>query len=286
MQMLAREQWVIEPRGAGLVGRLREVWRARSLIPFFAHRSAEQIISRTVLGFLWLILRPAAPAAVMIVVFGFFANLRAGVSVPYVIFFLYGLTAWSAFEGPLTWGTRSLFRNRPLLTKIYFPRMLVPLAGVYPGLIEFAVHLGFLALALAAFAIFKGEFYVSAGWGLIVAAIALTLSFLLALGVSLFTSLWDYSARDTRYTLQIGLRFLLYICPVIYPAEQIPPQYHAIYFLNPLAGIIQCFRAAMLGDVGAAPLGALLYAACFVGALLLAGMIYFFSTESEWIDRA
>jgi lipopolysaccharide transport system permease protein len=286
MQTLTRDQWVIEPRGAGLAGRLIEVWRARSLIPFFAHRSAEQIISRTALGFLWLVLRPAVPAAVMIIVFGFFANLRAGVNIPYVIFFLYGLTAWSAFEGPLTWGTRSLFRNRPLLAKIYFPRMLVPLAGVYPGLVEFAVHIGFLALALASFAIFRGEFYVAAGWGLIIAAAALALSFLLALGVSLFTSLWDYSARDTRYTLQIGLRFLLYVCPVIYPAEHIPAQYRAIYFLNPLAGIIQSFRAAMLGDLGAVPIGALLYATFFVGALLLAGMIYFFSTESDWIDRA
>lgn len=286
MRTLARDQWIIEPRGAGLAGRLVEVWRARSLIPFFAHRSAEQIVSRTALGVLWLVLRPAVPAAVMIVVFGFFANLRAGVTIPYVVFFLYGMTAWSAFEGCLTWGTRSLFRNRPLLTKIYFPRMLVPLAGTFPGVIEFAVHAGFLVLALAGFYIFRGELYITFGWGLVVAGAALLLSFLLALGVSLFTSLWDYSARDTRYTLQIGLRFLLYLCPVIYPQSNIPEHYRTAYFLNPLAGVIESFRAAMLGDMEAVPIGALAYSACFIVAVLFAGILYFFTTESAWIDRA
>lgn len=286
MQTLSGEYWVIEPRGAGLAGRIVEVWRARSLIPFFAHRSAEQIISRTALGFLWLVLRPAVPAAVMIVVFGFFANLRAGISIPYVIFFLYGMTVWSAFEGPLIWATRSLYRNRPLLSKIYFPRMLAPLAGTFPGLIEFAVHFGFLVLALACYALFKGEFYVFWGWGLVIAACALALSFFFAVGISLFTSLWDYSARDTRYTLQIGLRFLLYLCPIIYPQTHIPEQYRALYFLNPLAGVIGSFRAAMLGNLSDVPIGALVYSAVFIFALLLAGMIYFFATESDWIDRA
>lgn len=286
MQVQTRDQWVIEPRGAGLAGRLIEIWRARSLIPFFAHRSAEQIISRTVLGVMWLVLRPAVPMAVMIVVFGFFANLRAGVDIPYVVFFLYGMTAWSAFEGPLTWGTRSLFRNRPLLSKIYFPRLLVPLAGTFPGLVEFAVHAGLLVLALIAYAMFKGEFYIAWGWGLAIGLIALALAFLLALGVSFFTSLWDYSARDTRYTLQIGLRFLLYMCPVIYPQTHIPEGYRTAYFINPLAGIIESFRASMLGDLSSVPYGALVYSACFVCALLLFGMAYFFATESDWIDRA
>lgn len=285
MRALAREHWVIEPRGAGLLGRLVEVWRARSLIPFFAHRSAEQIISRTVLGFLWLILRPAVPAAVMIVVFGFFANLRAGVKIPYVVFFLYGSTAWSAFEGCLIWATRSLYRNRPLLTKIYFPRLLVPIAGTFPGLVEFGVQAGFLILALAYFSIFQDKNYIAFGWGLIIAALALLLSFLLAVGVSFFTSLWDYSARDTRYTLQIGLRFLLYLCPVIYPPANIPEQYRDAYFLNPLVGIIETFRLAMLGDIANAPLGGFIYSACFTLTLLLAGMIYFFTTEATWIDR-
>lgn len=285
MQLIRNQQWVIEPRGAGVSGRLLEVWRARSLLPFFAHRSAEQIISRTILGFFWLILRPAVPVAVMTVVFGFLANLRAAVNIPYVVFFLYGVTAWSAFDGCLIWATRSLFNNRSLLTKIYFPRMLVPLAGTFPGVMEFVVHLGFLALTIAFFALADGEVYIVWGWGLLVGAAALTLPFLTAVGASLFTSLWDYNARDTRYTIQIVLRFLLYLCPVIYPATNIPEQYRVFYFINPLAGAIESFRAAMLGDLENAPIGALIYSACFVGALLFAGVVYFFATESEWLDR-
>ncbi len=286
MQLTANEQWVIEPRGAGLSGRVLEVWRARSLLPFFAQRAAEMIISRTILGFFWLILRPAVPIAVMTIVFGFLANLRDAVDVPYVIFFLYGMTAWSAFDGCLIWGTRSLYANRSLLTKIYFPRMLAPLAGTFPGIMELFVHLGFLALVLAYFFIFKHEAYVAWGWGLLIAIAALALSFLMSIGACLFTSLWDYSARDTRYTIQIILRFLLYLCPVIYPAANIPEKFHIYYFANPLAGIIESFRYAMLGDLANLPFGALAYSTCFVTVLVFSGMIYFFTTESAWIDRA
>lgn len=286
MQLVRNDHWVIEPRGAGLGGRLLEVWRARALLPFFAHRSAEQIISRTILGFFWLILRPAVPVAVMVIVFGFLANLRRTVDIPYVVFFLYGMTAWSAFDGCLIWATRSLFNNRSLLTKIYFPRMLAPLAGTFPGLMEFVVHLGFLTLMLAYFALVKHEFYIVWGWGLLIGAAALFLSFLLSVGASLFTSLWDYNARDTRYTIQIVLRFLLYVCPVIYPASNIPEQYRAFYYVNPLAATIESFRTGMTGDLAHVPFGALIYAACFVAALLFAGVVYFFITESEWIDRA
>lgn len=286
MRSLRNHYWVIEPRGAGLSGRILEVWRARSLLPFFAHRAAEMIISRTALGFLWLILRPAVPVAVMTIVFGFLANLREVVAIPYVLFFLYGMTAWSAFDGCLIWGTRSLYANRSLLTKIYFPRMLAPLAGTFPGIMEFIVHLGFLILALTYFYVFKHETYFALGWGLIIAFAALMLSFLLAVGAALFTSLWDYSARDTRYTIQIGLRFLLYVCPVIYPSANIPEQYRVYYFVNPLAGIIETFRYAMLGEFENLPIGAFAYSATFVAVLLFAGMIYFFATESAWIDRA
>jgi len=277
---------VIEPQGLSLVARIIEAWRARSLLVFFGHRAAEQIVSRTLLGYLWLVLRPGIPAAVMVFVFGFLIQVDTAVETPYLIFFLLGLTAWNAFDSLLIWGTRGLYFNRSLLSKMYFPRLLVPIASMFPGIMEFAIHAVFLIVALVGYVVLRGEYHAIFSIGVIWAAGALAAAFALATGLCLFTSLWDYQARDTRYTISVISRFLLYLTPVIYPSTNIPEAYRVYYFVNPIAGIVETFRYGVLGRLDLIPVGAFAYSCGFAALALLAGLIYFSIVESSVIDRA
>lgn len=278
-------EWTIEPRATGILPALAEAWRARSLLVYFAHRSAQQIIGQTVLGFAWLILRPAITLAVLGFLFGYIMSQSRAADIPYLVHLLYGMALWSCFDAPLIWATRGLNRNRALLKKLYFPRLVVPLASTFPGLIDWIVHMAFLALALLFYVVTTGQLYIALSLGTLAAIGALLMAFSLAVGVCLFTALWDYRARDTRYTLASITRFLLYATPVLYPASSVPPQFMPYYYINPMAGLVETFRYGMLGRVADIPWWAFGWSAAFALTVLICGTIYFCTHENAIIDR-
>ena len=278
-----RQTWVIEPSRVGLWAYLREFWRYRRITWFFCGRTLKKMYQRTFLGRFWILLRPLAPLAISTLIFGGLLGVPSD-GVPYFLFFLAGSTPWVLFEQSLMWVTRSLEMNRGLVKKVYFPRLVVPVAGVTPGLVYFAVYITILAGTLVYFLATEERWYLVVGPGLLWAAAAVCLCVVFAIAVGLWTSVWAARARDVRFTLRYVLRFWFYLTPVIYPLSQVPEQYRDWIFLNPMAVIVETFKWGILGIGDLYPRGF----GVSIGVILIilvGGLRYFTQVESASVDR-
>lgn len=276
-------RWVIEPRRPGIASRLAELWRGRTLFGFFARRALAKAYRRTVLGWLWLLIRPLAGVAAATLVFGHVVRVDTG-PVPYFLFFLVGTSAWMLFEGSLTWVTRSLEINRKLLKRHYFPRIIVPVATLAPALVEFAIHLALIGGAGLLYAWRAGESHLRAGWPLAAALAAVALQLAIALGMGLFTAIFETKARDVRLVLGYALRPLYLLTPVIYPLKDVPEGWRWLAELNPLAVAVETFRFGILGT-GELRAGSLaIFGAVALGALMV-GLVFFDRAEASAVDQ-
>jgi lipopolysaccharide transport system permease protein len=241
---VSSEAWVIEPRREGLPARLRDVWRYRRLMRFFAVRTLQKLYANTVLGWAWLFIRPLVPLLVNTLIFS--GVLRVGShGIPYFLFLTTGNTIWEFFASGLTWGTRSLELNRGFMSKVYVPRLIMPVAAMAPSYLYLGVNLAVLALAIVYYKVTSGVTYLAPmnlGWAL--AAFALTI--VLALGISLWTSVLALHARDVRFTLGYVLGFWVFLTPVMYPLN-VPDKWQWAISLNPMAAIVNAFKYGVLG---------------------------------------
>jgi len=273
---------VIEPRQHGSGVRLRELWTSRKLLRFFARRALEKRYARTVLGKAWLIIRPALDVGSKALIFGGLLQAPSN-GVPYVLFFVCGMGIWHLFDRSVYWATRGMELNRSLLKKLYFPRILLPIASAVPGFVEFAVYVGFMALALAGYALVDGTLYLQLGPDLLAVLGAMALAILLALGLGLWTSVLGARTRDVRFSLRYGLGFWFFLTPVIYPISDVPPPYDTIAMVNPMAPVVELFRFGLI-DAGEVLPGGLVYCSVLVLVVLVSGLWFFSRAEAAAVD--
>ena len=277
------QKWVIEPVRLGFVARAEELWRYRRILWFFAVRAIKDPYEGTTLGMFWLFARPLMPIAISSVIFGRLLDVPSE-GFPYFLFFLTGMSTWRIFERATLWVTRSLEQQRGLIKKVYFPRLAAPISSVAPAVTEYLVLLGLL-LVVAGFYWWKdGVLYLRVGLPMLAAFGAILLTVLLSVSAGLWTAIWQVRHRETKYSLRYALQFWMYATPVIYPLSAIPPEYRFVFYLNPMAPLVEMYKWGMLG-AGTAPGWGLVSSVAITLAIGAGGLAYFTRSEAVSVDR-
>jgi lipopolysaccharide transport system permease protein len=254
----------------------RDVWRFRELLFFLAWRDVLVRYKQTAVGIAWVVIRPFLVMLVFTFVFSRIARLPAEGSAPYPVMVLAGLLPWQFFATAMSEASASLIGNANLITKVYFPRIIVPVGSVITSIIDFLVTLGLLALVMTYYG-------VPATWRILFIPALVVLMFISALGAGLWLAALNVKYRDFRYIVPFIVQFGLYVSPVGFSSRVITGQLQWIYALNPMVGVIDGFRWALLaeGDLNGRSLA--LSAAVSLGILAL-GIRYFRQTERSFAD--
>jgi lipopolysaccharide transport system permease protein len=242
---------------------------------FLAWRDLKVRYKQTALGAAWAVIQPLSTMIVFSVFFGYLARVPSD-GMPYPVFAYAGLLPWSLFAHALHESSNSLINNQNLITKVYFPRLIVPLAPLFVGLVDFGISLLVLALMLLWYGITPT-----------VGVLALPLFTLLALATALAVGVWlsalNVQYRDVRYTIPFLSQLWLFATPVAYPSSLLPEPWRSLYGLNPMAGVVEGFRWALLGRM-AVPGPLIAVSAAAVLALLIGGLWYFSRVEQAFAD--
>jgi lipopolysaccharide transport system permease protein len=266
----------IEPPRGLLELRLREVWAYRELLYFFVWRDVKIRYKQTAIGVLWVVLQPVLNMLVFTLFFGRLAKLPSD-GLPYPVFYFAALVPWTYFAYALQTTTNVVVDNQHLITKVYFPRLILPISTALSGLVDFSI--GFVVLA-----IFTVAYGIRPTLAALWLPVLLSLAVLTALGVGLWMSALNALYRDVRYVVPFVISFWMFASPVAYASSLVPARWRWLYGLNPMAGVIDGFRWAITGR-GRAP-GLLVLASSFAVALVLLGGLFFFNRmESTVADR-
>jgi homopolymeric O-antigen transport system permease protein len=259
-------------RGLGI----QELWRNRAVVGFLVRRDLKVRYAQTALGALWALFQPLAPMLVFTVVFGVLAKVPSD-GAPYLLFSLTGLVAWTYFATAVLGATTSLITNSELVTKVYVPRLAIPLAPLLGALVDLAIGLALLGALLV---IRRVTPLPSA---IVLAPLLLVLLVATAAGAGYWLAALTARFRDVKHVTPVLLQVLMYASPVVYPTSLIPPQYRPLYALNPMVGVIEGLRAVLLRTTVAD--GRIIGVSCAVSAtLLLSGVLYFRRTERLFAD--
>ena len=249
----------IEPRKRWAALNLRDLWACRELLYFLMWRDIKVRYKQTVLGAAWAIIQPLVTMLIFTYFFGKLARVPTD-GVPYPIFFYTGLLLWTFFSNGVTNGANSLIGNSNLITKVYFPRLIIPSAAVGAGLLDFAIA----SVLLIGLLIYYG-FSASLCYLMVFPLVLLTTLF--ALGVGIWLSALNVKYRDVRYALPFLIQIWMFLSPIIYPSSMVPPEWRWVLSLNPLTGLVESFRAALFGrDL---PWLALAYSGAFTLVMLV-----------------
>lgn len=251
-----------------------ELWRYRELLVFHAIRDIKVRYKQTALGAAWAILQPVLTMVVFSIFFGQLAGIQSD-GLPYPIYSFCALLPWQLFVFALTQSSNSLVENAQLLTKVYFPRLIIPLASVLAGLVDFAIA----SVVLVGLMFYYG---ISPGWEIWTLPLFTLLAVATALAVGLWLSALNVKYRDVRYTIPFLAQFWLFITPVAYPSTLVPDKWQAIYGMNPMVGVVDGFRWALLGKAPPGPMLAVSVIA--TGVLLVGGLFYFRRMEKCFAD--
>ncbi|HLL73875.1 MAG TPA: ABC transporter permease [Pyrinomonadaceae bacterium] len=260
----------VRPQGSGPAFDLRELWDFRELLYFLTWRDLKVRYKQTVLGIAWVIVQPVLTMLAFTVFFNRLGGFRSE-GMPYPLFAYAGLLLWTFFSNAVIYGTNSLIQNSNLVTKVYFPRMFIPAAAVAAGLVDLAVA----SVVLFALALY---YEVALGWSLLLLPIFVALTVLLATAVGLLASASTVRYRDLKHALPFLIQLWLFASPVIYSSSAIPARWRWVYFANPLAGIIDGFRAALMGHAFDWPA---VGAAAAITLVLLSVSLYLFRRIEE-----
>jgi len=230
----------IRSEEAGVQLNLGELWRYRELLYFLTLRDIKVRYKQTLMGVAWVIIQPLLTMLLFTLVFNRFVKLNAG-SLPYPLFALSGLLLWLFFANGVTNSTHSLVSNANLITKVYFPRMFIPAASIAAGLVDLAVAF----LLLIPVAIYYG---VGVHASLLLLPLFVLLMAILALGIGFLAAASTVKYRDLRHALPFIIQLWMFASPVIYPVSIVPPRWRWVVTINPVAGIIEGFRAALTGQ--------------------------------------
>lgn len=265
----------IEPSRGWISLRLHELWEYRELLYFLAWRDIKIRYKQTVLGAAWAIIQPFFTMIVFSIFFGRLAGIPSD-GVPYPIFSFAALVPWTFFANSLNQASNSLVNSATLIQKVYFPRLAVPIASVFSGLVDFVLAF----LILIGMMLYYGMFpSLSALW----LPVFFLLAFVTSLGVGLWLSALNVRFRDIRYTVPFLIQFWMFSTPVAYPSSLLSEPWRTLYGINPMVGVIEGFRWGLL-DTNTAP-GPIIVVSSFVAiAILLGGAFYFRRVEKTFAD--
>jgi lipopolysaccharide transport system permease protein len=266
---------VIEPRRGVARLNLRELWAYRELMYFLVWKDLKVRYKQAALGAAWAIIQPVMTMVVFSVVFGRLGKIPSD-GIPYPVFAFTALLPWQLFAHAITESGNSLVASQNLITKVYFPRLLIPIAGVISGLVDFAIGFAVLLAMMWFYGITPG-----------IAVVTLPLFLLLALATALAAGLWlsslNVKYRDVRHTIPFLTQFWMFATPVAYSSTLVPAKWRALLGLNPMTGVVEGFRWALLGTAHA-PLPLLAISSAVVLVLLAGGLVYFRRTEATFAD--
>lgn len=254
----------------------RDVWHFRELFYFLSWRDILVRYKQTVIGVLWAIIRPVLTAVVFAFVFGKLAKLPSA-GVPYIILVFAGMLPWQFFAAALTEASNSLIGNANMISKIYFPRIIVPGAAMIVALIDFLISLGILAILMAGYQILPT-------WRLLFIPAFITVAFFAAFGAGLWLAALNVKYRDFRYILPFIVQIGLYISPVGFSSKIVPENWKAVYSLNPMVGVIDGFRWAITGAQSDIWWPGFVISNAIVMVLAVSGLAYFRRTERAFAD--
>jgi lipopolysaccharide transport system permease protein len=269
------EGW-IENRPAGGLRwpDLHELWAYRELAAFLALRDLKVRYKQAVFGAAWAILQPLAGVVVFTIVFRRFARVPSD-GIPYPVFALVGLSVWSYTSTSVTRATQGLVSNAALVTKVYFPRLLAPIAAVMPALPD-------LLLSLLTLAVFLPIYHVSPTAAILTTPAWLVLLVAASLGVGLWLGTLNVTYRDVNQAIALLIQLWMFVSPVAYPSSSVPERWRIVYFLNPMAGTVEGFRWALIGLPWPGPPVFVSIASTLV--LLVTGLVYFERAERRFAD--
>lgn len=253
----------------------RELREYQDLFYFLVWRDIKVRYAQSVLGIGWAIIQPIVYMLAFSLVFGKFVGVQSD-GIPYPIFSLAGLIPWTYFSGSLSGATGSVPSAQNLISKIYFPRIILPLASVFGKVIDFGISLLILGLLMAYYGIVPG-------WGILLLPMLLIVLMMTAAGLGMWLTSLSVQYRDVAYAQGFLIQILLYATPVVYPASLIPESNRLIYGLNPLVGIIESFRAAVLGHKPI-PWDLLGVGTAMALVIFVTGVLYFKRMERNFAD--
>ena len=252
-----------------------ELWDYRELLYFFVWRDIKVRYKQTAIGAAWAVLQPFLTMLVFSLFFGRLAHIPSQ-GLPYPIFYYSALLPWMYFAAALQNATNTIVENQRLITKVYFPRLVLPFSSVLSGLVDFGISL----LMYVAMMFYYG---IRPGWALFMLPVFLLLSVLTALGVGLWLSALNAIYRDVRYVVPFLVQFWMFASPVAYPSSLVPAKWRWLYGLNPMAGVIEGFRWSLTGH-GDPPGRLMLVSTAVVVVVLLSGVGYFQKMETTVAD--
>lgn len=266
---------IIKPSTGWSALNLRDLWLYRELIFFMTWRDLKVRYKQTLLGAGWAILQPFLTMVVFSIFFGSLANVPSD-GVPYPIFSYTALIPWTLFSKALQDASRSLVQSSHMITKVYFPRMILPLSSVLAGVVDFLIAF----LVLIGMMVFYGIFPTSNIWLL---PLFILLALVTAVGVGLWLSALNVLYRDINYVLPFLTQLWMFLTPIAYPSSMVPRQFQTLYALNPMAGVVEGFRWVLLGS-GQPPGVMTLVSGLAAMVLLISGMFYFRRMERLFAD--
>jgi lipopolysaccharide transport system permease protein len=255
----------------------KDLWRFRELFYILSWRDIKVRYKQTVIGAAWAIIRPLLTMIVFAFVFGKVAKLPSEGNAPYALMVFAGLLPWQFFSSSLTEASNSLIGNTNLITKVYFPRLIIPASAVITSFVDFAISFGLLVLMMIGY-------QYTPSWQIVFLPIFLLLAFMTSFGVSLYLTALNVKYRDFRYIIPFIVQFGLYVSPVGFSSTIVPDQWRFLYACNPMVSVIDGFRWCILGEANLQ--WDMLAISMVVTALfLLIGIRYFRKTEKSFADN-
>jgi lipopolysaccharide transport system permease protein len=271
----AQHARTIEPSKGWAPLRLDRIWRYRELLYFLAWRDIKVRYKQTALGAAWAILQPALTMAIFAVIFGHVVGVKTG-DVPYPLFVFSALIPWTLFSYALTQSSNSLVENANLISKVAFPRLVIPISASLAGLVDFAISFCVLLLLLLAYRHVPGP-------GIIFLPLFVLLALAAALAVGIWLSALNVQYRDVRYTIPFLAQIWLYVTPIAYPMSMVHGGLKVVLALNPMTGVVEGFRWALL-RTGQLDVQSLAISSAVTAVALVSGLYYFRRMEQTFAD--
>lgn len=270
----SKELTVIEPESGWMRLDLREIWKYRDLLQLMVWRQISARYRQSVLGIGWAIFRPLISAMIFTLVFSLLV--RVETEIPYPIFAFSALIPWMYFSASLSAVTNSVAAAQSVLTKVYFPKTILPIAAVCPGLVEVLIQLVILALFMLWYGFIPS-------WRILFLPAFISLAVLTAFGFGIWLTALNVKYRDVGMAVPFLLQIWMYLCPIVYPVSIVPERFLGWYSLNPMVGVIEGFRWSVLGT--ASPQWVSIFISMVVMVvILISGLYYFRRVESRFAD--
>lgn len=267
---------MIRPTRGWMAVNWQELWAYRELLYFLVWRDIKVRYKQTVLGVLWVIIQPLFMALIFTFIFGRLAGITVP-GVPFLLFAFASLLPWNLFTKGLSEGSTSLVANERLVTKVYFPRLLLPASSVAAGLVDFTIGLVVLGGLMVYFQVVPSLALVAFPAFVLATVVA-------AIGTGFLLSAVDARYRDVRHTLPFLTMFLLFATPIFYPLSFVPDAWRWVYALNPMVGVVEGFRWTLLGSSYVTDGGVIAISLSVVAVIFVVGLYYFKRTESRIAD--